>query len=56
MDLTTVEYEKRGAIGYVTLNRPEKLNAMNERRLHGRPRVDYAGDCPRSEDCLGNVG
>lgn len=30
MDLTTVEYEKRGAIGYVTLNRPEKLNAMNE--------------------------
>ncbi len=29
MDLTTVEYEKRGHIAYVTLNRPEKLNAMN---------------------------
>ena len=29
MDLTTVEYEKRGAIAYVTLNRPDKLNAMN---------------------------
>ena len=29
MDLTTVEYEKRGYIAYVTLNRPDKLNAMN---------------------------
>ena len=29
MDLTTVEYEKRGHIAYVTLNRPDKLNAMN---------------------------
>ena len=28
-DLTTVEYEKRGHIAYVTLNRPDKLNAMN---------------------------
>jgi len=27
--LTTVEYEKRGNIAYVYLNRPEKLNAMN---------------------------
>lgn len=30
MDLTTVEYEKRNAIAYVTLNRPDKLNAMND--------------------------
>lgn len=30
MELTTVEYEKRDAIAYVTLNRPEKLNAMND--------------------------
>ena len=30
MDLTTIEYEKRGAIAYVTLNRPDKLNAMND--------------------------
>ncbi|HJN52836.1 MAG: enoyl-CoA hydratase-related protein [Pseudomonadales bacterium] len=29
MNLTTVEYAKQGAIAYVTLNRPEKLNAMN---------------------------
>lgn len=29
MDLTTVEYDKRDAIAYVTLNRPAKLNAMN---------------------------
>jgi enoyl-CoA hydratase/carnithine racemase len=39
MDLTTVEYEKRGAIAYVTLNRPEKLNAMNETRHHELGRV-----------------
>ena len=30
MNLTTVEYEKRDAIAYVTLNRPDKLNAMND--------------------------
>ena len=29
MNLTTIEYEKQGHIAYVTLNRPEKLNAMN---------------------------
>jgi enoyl-CoA hydratase len=29
MELTTVQYEKKGAIAYVTLNRPDKLNAMN---------------------------
>ena len=29
MNLTTVEYVKRGHIAYVTLNRPDKLNAMN---------------------------
>lgn len=30
MNLDTVDYEKRDAIAYVTLDRPEKLNAMNE--------------------------
>lgn len=29
MELTTVEYTRKGAIAYVTLNRPDKLNAMN---------------------------
>ena len=29
LDLTTVEYERRGHIAYVKLNRPDKLNAMN---------------------------
>ena len=29
MELTTVQYEKKGAIAYVALNRPDKLNAMN---------------------------
>lgn len=30
MNLTTVEYEKHGPIAHVTLNRPDKLNAMND--------------------------
>ncbi len=30
MNLTTVEYEKRGHVAHVTLSRPDKLNAMNE--------------------------
>ena len=29
MNLTTLEYEKHEHIAYVTLNRPDKLNAMN---------------------------
>ena len=33
MKLETLDYEKKGSIAYVTLNRPEKLNAMNA-RLH----------------------
>ena len=29
-ELTTIEYEKRGHIAHVRLNRPDRLNAMNE--------------------------
>ncbi len=33
MNFSTIEYEKKGHIAYVTLNRPDKLNAMNA-QLH----------------------
>lgn len=29
----TIEYERRGAIGLITLNRPDRLNAINEQML-----------------------
>ena len=46
MDLTTVEYEKRDAIAYVTLNRPDKLNAMNAQMHEELARVwaDFRDD------------
>ena len=31
MTYETLLYDKRNAIGYVTINRPEKLNALNPR-------------------------
>ena len=46
MDLSTVEYEKQGAIAYVRMNRPDKLNAMNA-TMHeelGRVWEDFRDD------------
>lgn len=46
MKLTVVDYEKRGHIAYVTLNRPDKLNAMNA-AMHaelGEIWQDFQGD------------
>ena len=46
MELTTIQYEKKGEIAYVTLNRPEKLNAMNN-QMHddlGRVWADFRDD------------
>jgi len=46
LDLQTVEYKKKAAIAYVTLNRPEKLNAMNA-QMHeelGRVWQDFRDD------------
>ena len=46
MELETIVYEKKGGVAYVTLNRPEKLNAMND-TLHrelGEVWVDFNED------------
>ena len=46
MEFTTVEYAKKGPIAYVTLNRPDKLNAMNA-QMHeelGRIWEDFRDD------------
>ena len=46
MYLETIVYEKRDGVAYVTLNRPEKLNAMND-MLHrelGEVWVDFNED------------
>lgn len=46
MTFETIDYQKRGAVAYVTLNRPTKLNAMNA-ELHedlARAWADFRDD------------
>lgn len=46
METTTLEYEKRGMVAHVRLNRPDKLNAMNA-AMHeelGEVWADFQGD------------
>ena len=44
MDYETILYEKRGPIAYVTLNRPEKLNALSPDLQHEvREALEHAG-------------
>lgn len=44
MDYENIIYEKRGPVAYVTLNRPEKLNALsNELQLEVRDALEDAG-------------
>jgi enoyl-CoA hydratase len=44
MDYKNIKYEKRGPIAYVTLNRPDKLNALsNDLQLEMRHALENAG-------------
>jgi enoyl-CoA hydratase/carnithine racemase len=46
MEYETIQYEKRGHVAYVTLNRPDKLNAMDARmhRELGQAWEDFRDD------------
>ena len=52
MDFETVIYSTRGKVGYITMNRPEKRNALNYQLLDD---LDAAFDAAEADDSLNVV-
>ena len=53
MSYETLLFETRGAIAYVTINRPQKLNALNHKVIHEL--VDCFDRITRTPEVLGVI-